>query len=197
MHQIRVPRGTNEIKIAPIVIKGMNVQGKIFTMDAMHAQKETAAVIIETNNNYVMALKGNQHQFFKDIVLFLNSMSAGEFDIPYAYHERTNRGHGRVEIRRCWTTNHLENWLEQLPLWAGLQSISIVETEISQRGKRSVNRRYFISSLHVSAERMLHIIRSHWSIETNFTGILMSLLMRINQASEISLVLKMQAFCEP
>ncbi len=166
LQQFRVPKGTNEITVVPTLIKALNVENKIFTMDALNSQKENAKIIIETNNHYVMALKGNQHQFFNDIKLFLDSITNNEFNnVPYQYYETKDKNHGRTEIRRCWTSSYLSEWLEQLSEWEGLASITVVETEIHSRKKTTINRRYFISSLDANAQKILSIIRSHWSIE--------------------------------
>lgn len=81
----------------------------------------------------------------------------------YTYHETLEKDLGRIEKRRCWSTNNLF-WLEQKADWDGLASIAVVETTIIKKNKTTVNRRYFISDLPAEAKRMLRIIRGHWSI---------------------------------
>ena len=50
--------------------------------------------------------------------------------------------------------------------------IGVVERESHQGDKISVERRYFISSLSVGAQRFLSVVRSHWAIENNLHWVL-------------------------
>lgn len=85
--------------------------------------------------------------------------------IEYDYAETLEKGHGRIEQRRCWITEDTD-WLEQKAEWKGLRSIIMVEThrEIIG-GEKSVKRRYFISSLESDAKQALESVRGHWAIE--------------------------------
>ena len=51
---------TNEIPVSRDMIEEMDVNGKIITLDAMGAQRETCASIISGGGDYVIGLKGNQ-----------------------------------------------------------------------------------------------------------------------------------------
>jgi len=42
------------------LIKMLELEGVTFTMDALHCQKETMKEIIESKNNYIVQVKGNQ-----------------------------------------------------------------------------------------------------------------------------------------
>jgi predicted transposase YbfD/YdcC len=83
------------------------------------------------------------------------------------YHRTENRGHGRVEIRECWSTSDPEylNYITTLAEWRGLQSIAMLQAERQLGDQRTVTRRYFISSLKTDAERLLQAVRGHWGIE--------------------------------
>lgn len=162
--QIKVPYGTNEITTIPKLLDILYLEGKIVTIDAIGAQKTIVEKIIEKKADYCIALKSNQHQFYKDIKLYLDSLTNNEFDIPFTYHKTTDNDHGRYEIRHCWSTENID-WLIQKTQWKNLKSISVIEMLTEKNGKTSINRRYFISSLAADAKNILRIIRSHWSIE--------------------------------
>ena len=49
--------------------------------------------------------------------------------------------------------------------WNGLKSLICVKSTRHKKGKTSVEKRYYISSLSTSAERIGEIIRLHWGIE--------------------------------
>lgn len=38
------------------------MEGKVITADALHCQKETAALIVERGGDYLLQVKGNQPQ---------------------------------------------------------------------------------------------------------------------------------------
>ena len=84
--------------------------------------------------------------------------------------ETRERGHGRREERRCVVCDNLF-WLDGRKDWEGLRTFARVESTRTVPGVngpvKSVETRYYISSLGLDAERMSSVIRSHWSIENN------------------------------
>ena len=67
--------------------------------------------------------------------------------------ETVDKGHGRVEVRRYWQTEKLE-WFADQSAWEGLRSVGAVESRRTLRGKESVERRYYLSSLGNDAENL-------------------------------------------
>jgi len=75
------------------------------------------------------------------------------------------KGHGRIEQRRWWVTEEI-NWLEGKEDWKNLKSVVMVEAVREVIGKeKTVERRYFISSLEANAKELLRCVRGHWAIE--------------------------------
>ena len=57
-------------------------------------------------------------------------------------------------------------WLEGKDDWQNLQTIVMVEAEREViGGEKTIERRYFISSLEANAEALLKAVRGHWAIE--------------------------------
>lgn len=56
----KVDNKSNEIPLVKKLIKELNLEGVIFTLDALHCQKETTKAIIESKNDYVIGVKNNQ-----------------------------------------------------------------------------------------------------------------------------------------
>jgi predicted transposase YbfD/YdcC len=116
----------------------------------------------------VIALKGNQGNLHRDIKDYLDwAERIGFKEIKYDYHQTLEKGHGRIEERRCWVTAEI-GWLEGKEKWKNLKSVVMVEAirEVIG-GKKTVERRYFISSLEANAELALKCVRGHWAIENN------------------------------
>lgn len=58
--QAGVDEKTNEIPVAPAVLAGLLLEGRIVTMDALLTQREVAQTIIDGGGDYVMPVKENQ-----------------------------------------------------------------------------------------------------------------------------------------
>lgn len=57
----------NEIPTVRELIEMLDLQGVIFTLDALHCQKETVKKIIETKNDYIIGVKNNQKKLAKQL----------------------------------------------------------------------------------------------------------------------------------
>lgn len=157
----KVTNGSNEITAIPKLLKKLYLKGKIVTLDAIGTQKEIVNCIVQQQGDYVIALKGNQHALYDDVKLFMDDMPD---DTSRTVDEQYDKGHGRIEKRRCTSTEQL-NWLSHRKKWNSLRSLIKVETTITKKNKTYNGNRYFISSLAAPASKLLEIIRSHWSIE--------------------------------
>lgn len=51
---------SNEIPLVGQMIEAMNKEGLIYTMDAMHCQKDTLRKVIDNHCDYIVGVKGNQ-----------------------------------------------------------------------------------------------------------------------------------------
>jgi hypothetical protein len=57
----------SEIPVVKELIKILDLEGVIFTIDALHCQKETTKIIKESKNDYVIGVKGNQNKLYKQV----------------------------------------------------------------------------------------------------------------------------------
>jgi predicted transposase YbfD/YdcC len=170
--QCKVDEKSNEITAIPELLKLLEIKGCIVTIDAMGCQKEIASQIIEQGADYVLALKGNQGGLFEDVQwLFEQAINTDFVDVDHDFCQSIDKGHGRLEIRRCWTLSNLD-YLTQLPLWTGLQTIALVQSERRINGKVSTENRYYISSLPSNATVIAEAVRTHWSIENSLHWVL-------------------------
>ena len=49
------------------MIKKFNIKQSVFTLDALHCQKKTVKIIIESNNHYIITVKKNQPKLHDSI----------------------------------------------------------------------------------------------------------------------------------
>lgn len=93
------------------------LKGCIVAIDAMGCQKRIIEEIIEKGADYVLSLKGNQGILHDDVRFFLESEKKNNFkNTPHSYFETVEKGHGRVEARRCWITDQI-SWLDVKNDW--------------------------------------------------------------------------------
>ena len=163
--QVKVDDKSNEITAIPKLLEMLELKESTVTIDAMGCQREIAKAIVKKQGDYVLALKGNQNALLEDVQLFLDDRITNGFKEHYDYYENTEKGHGRLETRRCWSCANID-WLTRRHDWVGLNSISAVECSRTIGNKTSLERRYFISS-HSGrcAKDIAGFVRNHWRIE--------------------------------
>jgi predicted transposase YbfD/YdcC len=168
--QRKVRDKSNEITAVPELLRALELAGCIVTADAMHCQKNVAKEIIEADADYVLALKGNQGTAFGEVKSFLDD-AVSRVDKSLVFVETVEKGHGRLEVRRYWQTEKLD-WYADKDQWEGLRSVGLVESVRELNNQRSVERRYYLSSLPVDIQRFAKAVRGHWSIENQLHWVL-------------------------
>jgi predicted transposase YbfD/YdcC len=152
---------SNEISAIPELLRLLDLRGATVSIDAMGCQREMAAQIVEGGGHYLLGLKGNQGRLHDDVRLFFENPPAGTI---FATHEDTDKGHGRIEIRRCDATNDT-GWLQEIHDWPHLKSIVRITATRLIGSKTSIETRFYITDDTPDPARILGNTRSHWSIE--------------------------------
>jgi predicted transposase YbfD/YdcC len=165
--QVACAEKSNEITAIPELLRLVDIQGAIITIDAMGTQKAIAAQIIEGKADYVLALKGNQETLHQAVIAHIDEHWEDDFArVKARRHQTKETGHGREETR-SYIQMPVPEDLPGRELWKGLKSIGVVVSECVRDGKETVEVRYYISSLGVGVKRFAHAVRSHWSIENS------------------------------
>lgn len=173
--QRKVDEKSNEITAIPELLKILAISGCIVTIDAMGTQTNIAKTIVEADADYMLSVKENQGHLYEDISVLFGVDQAQNF--KYAdldYHKTVNKGHGRIEVRECWSTSNPEylSLIRGVDNWLGLKSIAMIICTRIIDGKETRQVRFYISSLPSHAERILHVVRKHWSIENELHWVL-------------------------
>ena len=83
-----------------------------------------------------------------------------------------DKGHGRVETRKCWVSQDVA-WLKKMnPNWQSIQSIIRIQSTRDIKNEVSVEDRYYISSLKETPQKILESVRSHWAVENKLHWVL-------------------------
>lgn len=173
--QEKVNEKSNEITAIPKLLDLLALEGAIVSIDAMVTQKRIAKKIREKKADYVLSLKGNHSTLHDDIHLFLSTeiekLHQDKSHKIIDRYEDHDKGHGRIEHRICYVTDHL-GWLEQRVDWCDLKTIAMVESRVTIGDKTTTEQRYFISSLPANAKELAEAVRSHWAIENSLHWVL-------------------------
>lgn len=162
--QWKTEEKSNEITAIPELIEVLDLKGATVTLDAMGCQKEIAQAIVDKGADYVLGLKGNQGTLSRRVKDFFDVAEWRNYESFSSWGHRTKeRGHGRVEERRCvaLACGHWDN----IEAWAGLKSVVMIESIRQLDENFSSEKRYYISSLAPDSEKLAHAIRSHWEVE--------------------------------
>ena len=85
--------------------------------------------------------------------------------------ETVDKGHGRVETRRYYQSAELD-WFADRAAWEGLRTVGMVEARREVRGKLTVERRYYLSSLPLDVATFARAVREHWGVENQLHWVL-------------------------
>jgi predicted transposase YbfD/YdcC len=174
MSQVAVGRKENEITKAPKALQMVEIAQKVVTGDALHTQRGLAVQILEAQGDYVLPVKENQPQLYKNIqALFAPEYPKpgfGKIQTDFLTAQKVNKGHGRIETRLITTSEMLNLY----SAWPGLAQVYRLERQFQWRRngrcyRTSCEVEFGISSLtrkEASPSRLLHIRRTHWGIET-------------------------------
>jgi predicted transposase YbfD/YdcC len=163
--QLKTTEKSNEITAIPQLLRTFKLKNCVITIDAMGCQTAIVEQIRDQGGDYVLGLKGNQGTLHAEAVNFFDQARIVDaHEASCSYTKTVEKDHGRIEEREIWTTSELD-WLDNVSAWKGLKSLICVQATRQEKGKITVERRYYISSLKSTAERMGQIIRLHWNIE--------------------------------
>lgn len=158
---------SNEITAIPELLKLVDIQGAIITIDAMGTQRAIAAQIIQQKADYVLALKGNQETLHDAVIEYIDRQLENDFvGLDVRQHTTTEMAHGREETR-CYTHLPVPSDLPNGDQWKGLKSIGVAISACVRDGKETLEKRYYISSLPVGVKRFARAVRGHWGIENS------------------------------
>ena len=158
--QLEIEEKSNEITATPKLMDMLDLKDCIVTADAMNCQKAIAAKAVEKKADYVLAMKGNHPRVHEEIKKYMDA-----FAQKNAGYETTEKAHGRIEVRKYWQSTDID-WFEDKDEWKALKSFCMGEALRETKGKTTISKRYYISSLAKDKEKKAaSAIRDHWQIE--------------------------------
>jgi predicted transposase YbfD/YdcC len=137
----------------------------------MGCQTAIARQVVDQGADYVLALKGNhEHLHDRARLAFRDVDPAAGTTLRLADvrpHTIVEKGHGRIERRRCRAIGDPEYlaYVDPTGAWPGLKSVVCIESTRRIGDAVSTEARHSLSSLPPDAARLAHAVRSHWGVE--------------------------------
>ena len=96
--QLPVDVKTNEITVMPELVKLLDLENTIITVDALNCQYEIANTIIEKKGNYVLALKGNKGTLYEDVIDYFDDKTIEQIIAKNELYKKTiDKAHSCIE----------------------------------------------------------------------------------------------------
>ncbi len=127
--QVATTDHSNEI---PALLDALALDGTIVTIDAMGSQRAIARQIVDSGGDYVLAVTDNQATLHASITdHFAVTAADNAADVTQDTVTPIDKGHGRIEVRRCVVTEDpaVRAWHDPTHRWAGLKSIAMVTSD--------------------------------------------------------------------
>jgi predicted transposase YbfD/YdcC len=142
LYQQEVSDKTNEIPVMQAMLRQLSVKGAIITADAMHCQTMTAEVIRAEGGDYMLQVKDNQRNLYKEIIAFFHkAYREAPRELEAGYYEEIGKAHGRIE-ERYYRLLPVSDWMAGIEKWLDIQSVVEVTRKrtFKKEGERA-NRR--------------------------------------------------------
>jgi predicted transposase YbfD/YdcC len=163
--QVAVPDKSNEITAIPELLRLLDLQGALVSIDAIGCQRAIAQQIRDSGGDYLLAVKDNQPTLHADIQAAFDKALA--LDLEGVRHDlfvTEETRHGRYE-ERVYLVLYEPQGLSTATDWADLRAIVQVYRTRQVGDEESVETAYYISSATASAAVLAEGIRAHWGIE--------------------------------
>jgi predicted transposase YbfD/YdcC len=159
--QVAVADGSHEIAAVPELLKVLDLNGALVTLDAAGCQKATLEQVREQGGDYLVAVKGNQPALQRAVHAAFDR--AGEAGFAGCdMHGEVEDGHGRHEERYVTVIRDPAG----LPAeWADVGAVVMVGREREVKGANTSTAHFYLTSLRLPAEELGEYVRGHWGVE--------------------------------
>ncbi len=97
-HSVMENKQKSEVEVVQELVKELSGNKIVITVDALHCQKKTLALIINGGNDYIVTLKKNQLNLFKVANKLVNSaVATDDSEVSECVHGRTTTRHTKID----------------------------------------------------------------------------------------------------
>ncbi len=167
IYQKETSTKTNEIPVMQSMLASMDIKNAVITADAMHCQTDTAELIRKGKGDYVLQVKKNQSNLYKEIAAYFHKVSR---DSPEVLKENLYREldgeHGRINERE-YRLLPITEWFDETDKFKNSFAVVQVKRTRQLKMKTEQETSYYITSLKEDVKEVAGYIRGHWAIENS------------------------------
>jgi predicted transposase YbfD/YdcC len=156
----------NEVKGALELLALLDLDGAIVTADALHCRPDVAQAIRRRKAHYVLALKKNRGKLFKAATALIDAATSAS-----CASQPSTCSHGRIERRQARVVPAPQ--LAEQYVFPDIVAVARIDSWRSTSAQPAKPKaRFFLLSCKLSANRLLEVVRTHWSIENHLHWVL-------------------------
>lgn len=190
--QLKINEKTNEITGIPKLLKFLDIEDTVITIDAIGTQVGIAELIVKRGGHYVLPVKENQSKTVDAIASFMsdrileekkkneNPLYESDYDDVVHMCEDYEHDHGREEHRTYYLSTNLQ-CIKGLN-FKNVKAIGFIIRERKMpvkdedgkmiRYEESVDRISYIMDQELSVQEFAGYVRGHWRIENSLHWVL-------------------------
>jgi predicted transposase YbfD/YdcC len=164
LDQFLVDKKKNEESACKAILHPILVKGRIISGDAMFSCRDWCATVHAYGGYYFIPIKDNNPAVLRALTEFFEDEGIERKE--FQYHEKTKNGHGRLEVRKIWTSTQMNEWFEKE--WVGIAQVFMIKKTVTEKGEKTEKTFYGITNVsrkYADAARVLHLKQEHWLIE--------------------------------
>ena len=162
--QVKVDDKSNEITAIPQLLDLLDINNATITIDAIGTQEEIANKIVEKKGHYVLKVKRNQKELYRDVRRQFNKFNNLYGNKEVKYDKTIEKDHGRFEVREYFLTYNI-NEIKDKEKWKTVSALAYVKVKTIIGDEVKITDNYYIIDYKITIEDLEKSIRDHWNIE--------------------------------
>lgn len=169
----------HELQAQRALLDLMQLENNLVSIDALGCQKDIATKIRKRGGDYLLGLRGNQKNMYRETSELFEATLAPEratYDgLPEVEtHTNVDGGHDRIDTRTTHVLHAWGDWVPETEKWKDLRTLIRVDATREHLGTGVVETesRHYISSRKLSAKEATERVRAHWRVENGLHYVL-------------------------
>ncbi len=164
--QVKVDDKSNEITAIPELIKLLDIEGKIITIDAIGTQEEICNLITskDKKGDFILKVKDNQKDLKDDIKTYFDLGLKRDDSNIAIWETNYEKDHGRIEKRKYYMSYDID-CISDKSKWKSVKAIGRIDVIRIENDKEKITKHYYILSKQFPFDTFIKITRQHWNIE--------------------------------
>ena len=165
--QVKVDDKSNEIITIPELIKLLDIEGKIITIDAIGTQEEICNLITskDKKGDYILRVKDNQKDLKDDIKTYFDLGLKRDDTFIIVWDTDYEKDHEKIEKRMYYLSYNID-CINDKSKWKSVKAIGRIDVYREENGQVKTTKHFYILSNTFDINTFIKITREHWNSST-------------------------------